>query len=155
MPGSRSLLHALLDFDSFYCSVELARVDREHPELKIREKPVGIIQRDSLIAINYVARNLGVPKMCSLATARSICPSITVFDVNLQAYRDVSLEAFKLMSVLLLGDEFLKKASIDEAYFDLTPRIKELLITNHPIEIVNIIKTTVNNNDRVKISSCL
>ncbi|KAL0216750.1 hypothetical protein P9112_008934 [Eukaryota sp. TZLM1-RC] len=140
----RSLLISLLDFDSFYCGVELARLEKQQPD--IRNLPVGVVQRDSLIAINYVARHKGVPKMCSLATARSICPNIQAVDVNLQLYRDVSLQAFKIMSNVLGGDHYIRKASIDEAYLDLSLKVKELVLTTCPSSLVGIILSTIRAN---------
>ncbi|KAL0238588.1 hypothetical protein GEMRC1_013061 [Eukaryota sp. GEM-RC1] len=144
MPPHRSFIISLLDFDSFFCSVEIARLEKENPD--IRNQPVGVGQRGALIAINYVARHLGVPKMCTLEKARSIVPEIQCVDVNLQLYRDVSLEIFKLITTLLGSDSFIRKVSIDEAYLDLDPLVKHLLVSSTPLQIVDLLKQTLSQS---------
>ncbi|CDJ28712.1 uncharacterized protein EMH_0043310 [Eimeria mitis] len=130
-----------LDLDCFYCQVE-------HRRLGIpRHVPLAVRQWDSVIAVNYPARAMGVKRGQRVETVRSLCPSIELVHVEtisardkgdrtqpdwkadkvtLQRYRDASAE---VLSLLLDYCQLVEKASIDEVYADLTPHAAALVLS--------------------------
>jgi hypothetical protein len=81
-PGGkiRAIIH--LDVNAFYASVECARL---WP--KLEGLPVAVSQRALLVTTNYVARDRGVPKMCSVAEGKRICPDLVVIESDMARYR--------------------------------------------------------------------
>eukprot|EP00051_Salpingoeca_urceolata_P010540 m.129089 g.129089 ORF g.129089 m.129089 type:complete len:108 (-) comp16752_c0_seq3:97-420(-) len=55
---------AHFDLDFFYAQVEMLR----NPAL--RGRPVGVVQKSLVVTANTEARQLGVPKMCSVSEAK-------------------------------------------------------------------------------------
>jgi DNA polymerase eta len=84
--------------------------------------------------VNYEARNCGVKRGMRGDQAKAICPEFHAFFVqekrgkaNLTKYRDASL---KIFDVITSHCEFVEKASIDEAYLDLTEKVTERIRNN-------------------------
>ncbi|XKL63029.1 hypothetical protein PGB90_005393 [Kerria lacca] len=119
---------ALIDVDCFYCQVET----KLNPQLK--GKPVAVVQHNSwkgggIIAVNYEARSFGVTRHMRGDDARKFCPEIELVSVpdirgkaDLSKYRNASIE---IMSILCEFCPCVEKASIDEAYLDLTDVISK------------------------------
>ncbi|CEG48784.1 DNA polymerase iota/DNA damage inducible protein [Plasmopara halstedii] len=133
---TRVIIH--LDLDCFYAQVEQRR-------LHIPEgKPVAVQQWGSLLAINYDARKYGVKKGDFVDDAKKKCPQIHVPHVDtlgenrkpghlfdrtyqkaiLRRYRVASREIFAILSSMV---SVIEKASIDEAFMDVTDMAKERL----------------------------
>lgn len=120
---------ALIDMDCFYVQVE----QRLQPEFL--NKPCGVAQYytwkgGGLIAVNYEARDFGVKRGMRGEQAKELCPDFHVFHVqevngkaNLTKYRDASADVFR---VLNNNYKLVEKASIDEAYLDLTDDVQRL-----------------------------
>ncbi len=102
-----------LDVNAFYASVEEARL---FPALE--GKPVAVAQRSLLVTTNHTARALGVPKMCSVAEGKRLVPGLVVIESDMSRYRLAHRQLFDLLRAMGLAPE---RASIDEAYLDLTP----------------------------------
>jgi len=114
---------ALVDMDCFYCQVE----SRLNPELK--GKPSAVVQYNSwkgggIIAVNYEARAFGVTRQMRGDAAKEKCPDIVLVQVpevrgkaDLMKYRDAGKE---VIQVFLQFGAIVERASIDEAYIDLT-----------------------------------
>ena len=114
---------ALIDMDCFYCQVET----RENPELQ--GKPVCVVQYKDykgggIIAVNYEARKFGVTRQMRGDDAKQKCPDIICARVpesrgkaDLTKYRNAGRE---VIQVLLQFGCVVERASIDEAYIDLT-----------------------------------
>ncbi len=114
---------ALIDMDCFYCQVEA----RENPELQ--GKPVCVVQYKDykgggIIAVNYEARKFGVTRQMRGDDAKQKCPDIICARVpesrgkaDLTRYRNAGRE---VIQVLLQFGCVVERASIDEAYIDLT-----------------------------------
>jgi nucleotidyltransferase/DNA polymerase involved in DNA repair len=140
--ASRVMLH--VDMDAFYAQVEMRR-------LKLNpSRPAAVQQWGSLIAVNYPARKAGVTRHVRASEARRLCPDIQLVHVDLldergalkdpatatQAnskvslarYRSASHEIFAVL-VRLCGEKRCEKASVDEAYLDVTHLCEELLAT--------------------------
>ncbi|XP_002742117.1 DNA polymerase eta-like, partial [Saccoglossus kowalevskii] len=118
---------ALVDMDCFYVQVE----QRLLPET--RGKPCIVVQYNhwkggGIIAVGYEARAKGVRRGGMRADeAKELCPDIHVFRVpekrgkaNLSRYRDACVE---VMEVLCTFSKCVERASVDEAYIDLTDEI--------------------------------
>ena len=120
----------LIDMDCFYCQVE-SRLD---PELK--GKPMAVVQYNSwkgggIIAVNYEARDFGVTRNMRGDQAKEKCPEIILVKVpevrgkaDLSKYRDAGRE---VIEVLLTFGAVVERASVDEAYIDLTKLVDEKL----------------------------
>ncbi|XP_063850453.1 serine/threonine-protein kinase pakA-like [Scylla paramamosain] len=113
----------LVDMDCFYVQVE----EREQPHL--RGKPAAVVQYNSwrgggIIAVNYEARGFGVKRGMRGDQARERCPDIQLVQVpvsrgkaDLNKYREAGKE---VINVLVEFSDCVERASIDEAYVDLT-----------------------------------
>ncbi|XP_012676496.2 DNA polymerase eta isoform X2 [Clupea harengus] len=120
---------ALVDMDCFYVQVE----QRINPELK--NKPCVVAQYKTwkgggIIAVSYEARAHGVTKNMWADDAKKLCPDLQVARVreshgkaDLTPYREASVEVIEVMSRFAV----IERASIDEAYMDLTASVKQRL----------------------------
>ena len=119
---------ALVDMDCFYCQVE----SRLKPDLK--GKPSAVVQYNAwkgggIIAVNYEARAFGVTRNMRGDAAREKCPDIVLVKVpevrgkaDLTKYRDAGKE---VIQVFLQFGAKVERASIDEAYIDLTDLVND------------------------------
>ncbi|PBK75521.1 DNA/RNA polymerase [Armillaria solidipes] len=138
---------ALCDSDAFYAACEMVR-------LGITDKPLVVLQWDSLIAVNYPARKFGISRMDKLKDAKQRCPDLVV--VHVATYKEgekepgywdnvdsrthkVSLDYYRRESMKVLGmfnehlpDAEIEKASIDEAFIDFTKPVREILFRRYP-----------------------
>ena len=129
MSGPQPVI-ALLDMDCFYVQVET----REQPRL--RGRPAAVVQYNAwrgggIIAVNYEARAHGVTRNMRGEQAREVCPDIELVTVpvlrdkaDLGKYRRAGRE---VIEVLLDSGATVERASIDEAYLDLTSLVERRL----------------------------
>ncbi|CAL8079687.1 unnamed protein product [Calicophoron daubneyi] len=129
----------LVDMDCFYVQVE----QRERPDTK--GKPCGVAQYNGttgggLIAVSYEAREKGIKRGMYRKVALEKCPDLIVFEVpekrgkaDLTRYRSAGAEVIECMSELLNNVE---KASIDEAFIDLTDAVAAII--NNPDNISSV-----------------
>ncbi|XP_051945375.1 DNA polymerase eta [Xyrauchen texanus] len=120
---------ALVDMDCFYVQVE----QRINPELK--NKPCVVAQYKTwkgggIIAVSYEARAHGVTRNMWADEAKKLCPDLQVARVreshgkaDLTHYREASVEVIEVMSRFAV----IERASIDEAYMDLTANVQQRL----------------------------
>lgn len=79
----RTIVH--IDVDCFYAQVEMIR----NPTL--RDKPLGIQQKNIVVTCNYVARKYGVTKLMYIKDAKEKCPQLVlVSGEDLTNYRNMS-----------------------------------------------------------------
>ncbi len=117
---------AHIDMDAFYAAVE----ERHHPELRGRPVVVGADPkagkgRGVVTTANYAARKYGIRSALPISrawrladVARKRGEAETVFvRGNQSLYREVS---DRIMAILARGADAFERASIDEAYVDLT-----------------------------------
>ena len=114
---------ALIDMDCFYCQVE----SRENKSLI--GVPMAVVQYNTwkgggIIAVNYEARDFGVTRNMRGDDAMQKCPDIKLVRVpeergkaDLTKYRDAGRE---VIEVLLSFGAIVERASVDEAYIDIT-----------------------------------
>ncbi|XP_014286764.1 DNA polymerase eta isoform X5 [Halyomorpha halys] len=119
---------SLIDMDCFYCQVEA----RLNPSLK--GHPMAVIQYNQwkgggIIAVNYEARDKGVTRFMRGDDAKKHCPEIILVSVptvrekaDLTRYRDAGRE---VLAILCKFSTCVQRASVDEAYIDLTKAVEE------------------------------
>uniref|UniRef100_A0A1A8JF52 DNA polymerase eta n=1 Tax=Nothobranchius kuhntae TaxID=321403 RepID=A0A1A8JF52_NOTKU len=136
---------ALVDMDCFYVQVE----QRLNPALK--NTPCVVAQYKTwkgggIIAVSYEARAHGVTKTMWVDDAKQLCTDLQVARVresrgkaDLTPYRDASVEVIEVMSRFAV----IERASIDEAYMDLTAAVEQRLKSMAEIQIEpSLLKTT-------------
>ncbi|XP_032717974.1 DNA polymerase eta isoform X3 [Lontra canadensis] len=119
----------LVDMDCFFVQVE----QRQNPHL--RNKPCAVVQYKSwkgggIVAVSYEARAFGVTRSMWADDAKKLCPDLLLAQVresrgkaDLTKYREASVEVMGVMSRFAV----IERASIDEAYIDLTNAVQERL----------------------------
>nr|XP_056708959.1 DNA polymerase eta [Euleptes europaea] len=129
MPRGRDRVVALADMDCFYIQVE------QRLEPRLRGKPCAVVQYKTwkgggIIAVSYEARAFGVTRNMWAADAKKLCPDLLLARVpeahgkaDLTKYREASAEVMEVMSRFAV----IERASIDEAYMDLTNAVQERL----------------------------
>ncbi|EEB08917.2 DinB translesion DNA repair polymerase [Schizosaccharomyces japonicus yFS275] len=105
---SRIIVH--VDCDAFYASVE----ELEKPAYKTKPMAVG---QGVLCTANYCARKFGVRSAMPEFIARQLCPNLIVLPLRMMKYQEKSAEIAKILQEY---DPNMCKASVDEAYLDLT-----------------------------------
>eukprot|EP00871_Galdieria_phlegrea_P005746 jgi/Galph1/659/GphlegSOOS_G5310.1 len=145
----RVIVH--VDLDCFYAQVESVRLGLDS------KVPLCVQQWDGVIAVNYAAREQGVTRHDRVEKVKEKCPSCVLVHVetvglpeenaisesskllegsnniakkrsdqkvSLDCYREASRKVFQVLSSF---DSVVEKASVDEAYLDLTSTIQRLL----------------------------
>ncbi|NXD36671.1 POLH polymerase, partial [Copsychus sechellarum] len=122
MSRGRERVVALVDMDCFFMQVE----QRLDPQL--RGRPCAVVQYTEwqgggIIAVSYEARAFGVSRGMWASEARALCPELALARVpqargkaDLTRYREASAEVMQVLSRFAA----IERASIDEAYLDLT-----------------------------------
>ncbi|BDB98832.1 DNA polymerase IV [Saccharolobus caldissimus] len=112
-----------VDFDYFYAQVE----EVLNPE--IRGKPVivcvfsGRTQDSGAVATaNYEARKLGIKAGMPIIKAKEILPNAIYLPMRKELYQQVSN---RIMNILREYSDKIEIASIDEAYLDITNKVKD------------------------------
>ncbi|XP_051471474.1 DNA polymerase eta isoform X2 [Apus apus] len=138
MSRGRERVVALVDMDCFFMQVE----QRLDPQL--RGRPCAVVQYTrwqggGVIAVSYEARAFGVSRGMWAAEARALCPELALARVpqargkaDLTRYREASTEVMQVLSRFAA----IERASIDEAYLDLTGSVRERLraLRGSPLE---------------------
>jgi DNA polymerase eta len=138
MVSNRAIIH--LDLDCFYCQVEQVR-------LGILNEPLCVQQWNGILSVNYIARELGISRKWTAQDIKEKLPQVHLAHVpvlqmgetkpryvpqsdihnqkaSLSTYRHASIEIMKLIQSLC--PKF-QKASIDEAYMDVTDQVNEII----------------------------
>ncbi|XP_012600941.1 DNA polymerase iota isoform X1 [Microcebus murinus] len=115
--SSRVIVH--LDLDCFYAQVEMI----SNPELK--DKPLGVQQKNSVVTCNYEARKLGVGKLMSVRDAKEKCPQLVLVNgEDLTRYREMS---YKVTELLKEFSPLVERLGFDENFVDLTEMVEKRL----------------------------
>ncbi|NXM67653.1 POLH polymerase, partial [Serilophus lunatus] len=129
MSRGRERVVALVDMDCFFMQVE----QRLDPQL--RGRPCAVVQYTEwqgggIIAVSYEARAFGVSRGMWASEARALCPELALARVpqargkaDLTRYREASAEVMQVLSRFAA----IERASIDEAYLDLSGSARERL----------------------------
>lgn len=106
----RTIVH--IDVDCFYAQVEMVR------DPSLRDKPLGIKQKNLMVTSNYVARSMGVKKSMWIRDAVKILPSLVFVDgSDLTHYRQFSTE---ISAVAQSFTPNVERLGLDENYVDIT-----------------------------------
>ncbi|KAL4062234.1 hypothetical protein J3A83DRAFT_4146174 [Scleroderma citrinum] len=139
---------ALCDSDAFYAACERVRLALD-PTV-----PIVVQQWESLIAVSYPARKYGISRMDKIKDAKKKCPNLVAVHVatykegekepgywdnvdtrthkvSLDLYRRESSKIINVFKQTLPNGE-IEKASIDEAFIDLTRPVREKLLERYP-----------------------
>ena len=110
---TRKIIH--VDMDCFFAAVEV----RDQPELKGKAVAVGgaAKRRGVIAAANYEARNFGVHSALSTAIALRRCPELIIVRPNMNKYKEVSTEVFKIFRKYT---HLVEAISLDEAFLDVS-----------------------------------
>ncbi|XP_053919584.1 DNA polymerase eta isoform X2 [Cuculus canorus] len=129
MARGRDRVVALVDMDCFFMQVE-QRLDP-----RLRGRPCAVLQYTEwqgggIIAMSYEARAYGVSRGMWATEARALCPELALVRVpqargkaDLTRYREASAEVMRVLSSFAA----IERASIDEAYLDLSGAVRERL----------------------------
>lgn len=121
--------------DCFFCQVE-ARLQPEY-----QGKPLAVVQYNQwkmggIIAVNYEARGFGVTRHMRGEEAKEKCPDIILASVpalrgksDTSRYRSAGRE---VIDVLKKHCNKIERASVDEAYLDITQIVEARLAANSP-----------------------
>ncbi|XP_071657865.1 DNA polymerase iota-like isoform X2 [Patagioenas fasciata] len=142
---ARSAAHRVIvhvDLDCFYAQVEMLR----NPEL--RDKPLGVQQKNLVVTSNYEARKLGVQKLMFVKVAKEKCPQLVLVNgEDLTPYREMSYKVTGSCGVtqkpdimscirIILGHLFLlellgefcplvERLGLDENFVDVTEMVEK------------------------------
>ncbi|NXN47049.1 POLI polymerase, partial [Rhinoptilus africanus] len=115
--GRRVVVH--LDLDCFYAQVEMIR----NPEL--RDKPLGVQQKNIVVTCNYEARKRGVKKLMSVRDAKETCPQLTLVNgEDLTPYREMSYKVTELLGEFC---PLVERLGFDENFVDITEIVEARL----------------------------
>lgn len=111
----------------------------KRPDLK--DRPLVITgqknsKRGIVVTSNYAARKFGVYSAMPLQQALKKCPQLVVLPANYELYRQTSS---KFMNILKSYTPLVEKASIDEAYLDVTAYYQKI----HPIALATQIQQQI------------
>lgn len=131
----RAIMH--LDLDAFFAAV----AQKDNPALVGQPVIVGGSpeKRGVVSTASYEARKFGVHSAMSSAEAIRRCPQAHFVPVNFKRYRELSAI---VMGFIEDRTPLVERASIDEAYADITPRRS---YHEHPIAIARDIQRRIEN----------
>ena len=121
----RTILH--FDVDCFYAQVEMLN----DPSLK--EKPLGIQQKNIVVTCNYVARQRGVSKCQYIADARKTCPDLVLVNgEDLAQYRRVSMAVYN--TLVRETQSEVERLGMDENWVDVTQMVETRMREGETLE---------------------
>jgi len=121
-----------LDMDHFFTAVE----ERKRPEYKGKPVIVGADPKEGkgrgvVSTCNYEARKSGVRSGMPISKAWKLCPEAIYLPVNYELYLRVSDEIMGILQKY--GDKF-EQWGIDEAFLDVTSRVKDYVEAEAPAQ---------------------
>ncbi|XP_029159577.1 DNA polymerase eta-like [Nylanderia fulva] len=167
MANSANRIVVLVDMDCFFCQVE-TKLQPQH-----EGKPLAVVQYNQwemggIIAVNYQARSFGVTRHMRGKEAKEKCPDLVLVTVpclrgkaDTSRYRKAGSSVIK---VIKKHCNVIERASVDEAYLDITDIVdKRLTATNiTPKELISSLANTyivgyseINKNDEEERSQGL
>lgn len=130
MSNSSKRIVVLIDMDCFFCQVE-TKLQPHH-----KGKPLAVVQYNQwqmggIIAVNYEARSFGVTRHMRGKEAKEKCPDIVLVSVpclrgkaDTSRYRKAGRE---VIEVIKKHCNVIERASVDEAYLDITDIVDKKL----------------------------
>ncbi|KAL6437938.1 hypothetical protein ACFW04_004324 [Cataglyphis niger] len=167
MANSANRIVVLIDMDCFFCQVE-TKLQPQH-----EGKPLAVVQYNQwkmggIIAVNYEARSFGVTRHMRGKEAKEKCPNIVLVSVpclrgkaDTSRYRKAGRE---VIEVIKKHCNVIERASVDEAYLDITDIVDKRFTTTNvsPKELISSLANTyivgyseINKNDEEERSEGL
>ncbi|XP_070150417.1 DNA polymerase eta [Polyergus mexicanus] len=167
MANSTNRIVVLIDMDCFFCQVE-TKLQPQH-----EGKPLAVVQYNQwemggIIAVNYEARSFGVTRHMRGKEAKEKCPNIVLVSVpclrgkaDTSRYRKAGRE---VIEVIKKHCNVIERASVDEAYLDITDIVDKRFITTNvsPKKLISSLTNTyivgyseINKNDEEERSEGL
>lgn len=146
MPLNRSIVH--IDMDAFFASVE----QRDNSALKGCPVIIGAdpkIGRGVVAAASYEARRYGVKSAMPILKAHKLCPHGIFLGVDIEKYKKVSYE---IEDILKSYTPLVEKASLDEAFLDLSDVSNKLKVKDLAKSLQNRIKQELDLSCSVGLS---
>ncbi|GAB5363581.1 hypothetical protein AAMO2058_000895900 [Amorphochlora amoebiformis] len=145
----RTIVH--IDLDCFYAQVEMVA------DPKLKDKPLGIQQKNIIVTCNYPARARGVHKLMYINKVPKVCPDLIIRDgSNLKRYREASE---KILDHLRGWTPEVERLGMDEFFLDVTHMVadeqekmeKKLDFVGHVYrgETLTLIETQTRNESHV------
>lgn len=136
-----------VDFDYFFAQVE----EVLNPQLK--GKPIVVCvfsgrSKDSgaVATANYEARKLGVKAGMPIVKAKEIAPNAIYLPMRKEIYKEVS---DRIMKIIRRYSDKIEIASIDEAYVDITDKVKDL---HEAYELGKKIKEEIYEKEKITVT---
>ena len=141
-PIFRIIFH--IDLNAFFASCEtILRPELQNLPLAITGEKSS--KRGIVVTANYVARQYGVHSAMPLMQAKKKCPHLVVASANFDLYRKRSQQFIQLLHEY---SDQVEKASIDEAYVDVTHLYQEI----HPLHLAQQIQQRILNELKIGCS---
>ena len=141
-PIFRIIFH--VDLNAFFASCEtILRPELQNLPLAITGEKSS--KRGIVVTANYVARQYGVHSAMPLMQAKKKCPHLVVASANFDLYRKISQQFIQLLHEY---SDQVEKASIDEAYVDVTHLYQEI----HPLHLAQQIQQRILNELKIGCS---
>ena len=141
-PIFRIIFH--IDLNAFFASCEtILRPELQNLPLAITGEKSS--KRGIVVTANYVARQYGVHSAMPLMQAKKKCPHLVVASANFDLYRKISQQFIQLLHEY---SNQVEKASIDEAYVDVTHLYQEI----HPLHLAQQIQQRIFNELKIGCS---
>lgn len=141
-PIFRIIFH--IDLNAFFASCEtILRPELQNLPLAITGEKSS--KRGIVVTANYVARQYGVHSAMPLMQAKKKCPRLVVASANFDLYRKISQQFIQLLHEY---SDQVEKASIDEAYVDVTHLYQEI----HPLHLAQQIQQRIFNELKIGCS---
>ncbi|KAM4710412.1 DNA polymerase iota [Discoglossus pictus] len=140
--ANRVIMH--IDMDCFYAQVEMIR----NPTL--RDKPLGVQQKNIVVTCNYEARRQGVNKLMYIKDAKEKCPQLVlVSGEDLTHYRETSYSVTELL------EEFspkVERLGFDENFIDITDLVDKKLLQEQENNLEMSVCGHVYNDQMVNVN---
>ncbi|EGI69916.1 DNA polymerase eta [Acromyrmex echinatior] len=147
MASSNNRIVVLIDMDCFFCQVEI-KLQPQH-----EGKPLAVVQYNQwemggIIAVNYEARSFGVTRHMRGKEAKEKCPDIVLVSVpclrgkaDTSRYRKAGRE---VIQVIKKHCNVIERASVDEAYLDITDIVDKRLAASKvsPKQLISFLANT-------------
>ncbi len=136
-----------VDLDAFFAAVE----ERENPQLRgkpviVGADPKGGIGRGVVSTANYKAREYGIRSAMPISKAWRLCPDAVYLKPNFTLYENASA---KIMKILRKYADKFEQTGIDEAFLDVSNRVKDF---DEARLLAEIMKKEVLNKEKLTCS---
>ncbi|XP_018407164.1 PREDICTED: DNA polymerase eta [Cyphomyrmex costatus] len=147
MASSSSRIVVLIDMDCFFCQVE-TRLQPQYEGMPLAVVQYNQWEMGGIIAVNYEARSLGVTRHMRGKEAKEKCPDIVLVSVpclrgkaDTSRYRKAGHEVIK---VIKKHCNVIERASVDEAYLDITDIVDKRLTESKisPKQLIAFLRNT-------------